>query len=176
MPIRTCAVLVIVVVACKGKEAPVTTAAAGPGSATATEDGAKQWAVAVADLESGTRMIVNYREHVPAGVTPAGRSQRVNVRCPYAARADGFPERDVLHALQSLEQQLESAAAIRLLSRTGEGAREAVYQTDNAVTFVATAKGAASRLALTCTTEVADDPTWSQWQDTLAQIADTPQK
>lgn len=170
---RSCAVLVVVVIACKGKEAPVTTAPAGSGS-TASADDPKDWAVAMADLVSGGRMLLNFRETVPAGVTPAQRAQRVTMRCPYAARTDGFPEREVLRTLQSLELRLESQSAIRVMSKTGNGAREAVYQTDNGAAFVAGAKRVATELTLSCTTQIDDDPTWSMWDATLKQVAATP--
>lgn len=88
----------------------------------------------------------------------------------------GFPTKELLNQLQQFEIQLESPTAIRLMSRTGEGTREAVFQVKNKGEFTKLVPAKAKNMAAECAVESEDDPTWSLWESTMKRFANANAK
>jgi hypothetical protein len=132
----------------------------------------RDWMTAEVELHSGKRLIVSLRTRIPDGVAPAVFEHRVSVRCPYPDRGDGsgLPTTDQLRALRSLDTELGSAA-LHVMSKTGEGARESIFQVENASEFRALIATRARQLGIDCTHDIATDPTWQLWRQTVAQFA-----
>lgn len=133
----------------------------------------KEWAIAEVMAANGKPLIVNIRTLVPNGAIPSTLATRVAVRCPYPDRGDGagMPTSDRLPALRELEQRLASASSIRLMSKTGDGVREAIFQVTSGDTFRALITRVAAEVGLDCSIQLAPDPTWSLWRNTLDQLA-----
>src|SRR4051812_24029041 len=89
---------------------------------------APDWSVAKVELTSGKVLVVNFRAIEPPGVERSAFRTRVMVRLPYPDRGDGLPSSEHLARLQGRELELESPTSLRLISKTGEGRREALFQ------------------------------------------------
>jgi Family of unknown function (DUF695) len=166
-------VAAIALIACKGKSDPAPASTKpDPPKPTPTAAPGKDWSVAAVTLTSGKRIIVNFRTTVPAGITPSDLGSRVTVRCPYPDRGDGtdFPTKEQLNQRQDLEERLESPSAIRLMSKTGDGARETVFQVKRSDELVAIVPRAAKEAGLECSTEVAADSDWTLWRGTIEEL------
>ena len=171
-------VAAIALIACKGKSDPVPAPSKpDPIKPTPTETtGApaqrKEWSVADVTLMSGRRLIVNFRSAVPAGITPSDLGSRVTVRCPYPDRGDGtgFPTKEQLNQRQDFEERLESSSAILLMSKTGDGAREMIFQVRRSDEFIAVVPRAATKFGFECSSEVAPDGDWSLWRGTVEEL------
>lgn len=171
-------VAAVALIACKDKSDPAPapanvdrtnpTPAETPGAAVE----GKEWSVANVTLVSGKQMIVNFRSIQPAGMIPSELGSRVTVRCPYPDRGDGtgFPTKEQLNQRQDFEERLESPSAILLMSKTGEGAREMVFQVKRSDEFIAVLPRAAKEVGLECSTEVAADSDWSLWRGTVEDL------
>jgi hypothetical protein len=131
----------------------------------------RDWMVAEVELQSGKQLIVSLRTRIPEGVVPATFEHRVSVRCPYPDRGDGsgLPTTEQLHALKSLETAL-GAVAQHVMSKTGDGARESVFQVENAKDFRALVATTARELGVDCTYDVVADPSWQLWRETVTQF------
>jgi hypothetical protein len=139
------------------------------------EGGPSGWSVAKATMKSGAVVVMSYRPAEPPKVNRAVYQWRAVVSCRYLDRGDasGMPAVDVLHTLQQLEATLESpATALRLWSKTGETKREALFQVKDKVAFGAALQAVATKLVLECTVEVAQDPRWSLWAETVKALAE----
>ncbi len=133
------------------------------------------FAVAKATMKSGAQVVMSYRPTEPARVNRAVYQWRAVVSCRYLDRGDGsgMPAVDALHKLQQLEASLEAPnAAIRLWSKTGETRREALFQVKDKVAFTAALQAEAARLVLECTADVAQDPRWSVWAETVKALTE----
>ena len=132
----------------------------------------RDWMVAEVELQSGKNLIVSLRTRIPEDVAPATFEHRVSLRCAYPDRGDGsgLPTAERLHALKVLEVELGSVAP-HLMSKTGEGARESVFQVANADDFRTLVGSRARELGIDCTCDVTTDPTWQLWRQTVAQFA-----
>ncbi len=111
----------------------------------------------------------NFRSAVPAGITPSDLGSRVTVRCPYPDRGDGtgFPTKEKLNLRQDFEERLESPSAILLMSKTGDGAREMIFQVKRSDELIGAIPRAAKEVGLECSSEVAADSDWSLWRGTV---------
>ncbi len=133
-----------------------------------------EWAVAKVTLTSGSVLVVNYRQAAPPKVTRPAFQWRVTLKCRYPDRGDtsGLPSVEVLRSLQKLEATLgaEANGAIRLMAKTGESAREMVFQVKDKVGFAKAATETAEKLALECQIETSQDPNWSLWSETVKKL------
>jgi hypothetical protein len=136
----------------------------------------REFALAKVTLTSGKTLVVNYRLAAPAKVNRAAFSWRSSVRCQFQDRGDesGLPSVESLRSLQSLEAKLESPGAIRLMTKTGEGARETVYQVKDHQAFEAALPDLAKAAALECTVSTSQDLKWAQWEAAKATLAKAP--
>ena len=170
-------VAAIALIACKDKSDPAPAAKSDRSNPTTTETtGAavegKEWSVANITLMSGKRQIVNFRSIAPAGIKRSELGSRVTVRCPYPDRGDGtgFPTKEQLNQRQDFEERLESPSAILLMSKTGDDAREMIFQVKRSDEFIAGVPRAAKEASLECSTEVAADSDWSLWRGTVEDL------
>jgi hypothetical protein len=145
------------------------------GQAAAPAAPQRDWSVAKVTLKSGNVVFVSLRNVAPAGKR-ASFPSRESVRCVFADRGDstGLPTKEALAQLQALEVQLESKTAIRLMSKTGDGARESVFQATNSVDFKTALEKQATALGLQCTVEAAADTSWALWDATRTQLLAPP--
>jgi hypothetical protein len=141
------------------------------GQAAAPADQQRDWSVARVTLKSGNVVFVSLRNVAPA-VKRASFPSRESVRCVFADRGDstGLPTKEALAQLQTLELQLESKTAIRLMSKTGDGARESVFQATNSADFKTALEKQAVALGVQCTVEAAADTSWAFWDSTRKQL------
>jgi hypothetical protein len=135
-------------------------------------DEPRDWIVADVELRSGKNLVVSLRTRVPADVTPAIFEHRVSVRCLYPDRGDGsgLPTSEQLQTLKQFERELGSVG-VHLMSKTGDGARESVFQVANVNDFRALAGKRATELGIQCGYNTATDPTWHLWTQTVTQFA-----
>jgi hypothetical protein len=165
-------VAAIAMIACKGNPEPARVPAnSAPSKPTPTATMSapverNEWVVAKATSTSGKQFAVTYRLAVPAGINPPDYGSCVTVRCPYADRGDGtgFPTSEQLNLRQDFEEGLESSSAILLMSWTGGGAREMVFQVKSSDEFLAAVPVAARKVGLICSSNVEVDRDWSGWR------------
>lgn len=134
------------------------------------------WAVSKVTLTSGKQVVVNYRVAEPAKVNRAAFSWRTIVHCPFADRGDGqgLPSAEALRPLQVLEAKLTTPGTIRLMSKTGEGARDTVFQVKDRKAFEALVVEQTKALQLECTATTNQDIKWSMWETAAKQFAAAP--